>query len=45
MKKNYKKPILETVEFNKCDVITTSGIDLWNGGSGEGVDTDIDWKD
>lgn len=45
MKKNYRKPIFETVKLYDCDVITASGVDEWDGGSGEGVNTDIDWKD
>ena len=44
MKMSYRKPILQRIELEKEDVITTSGgIDTWEGGSGQGADTPIDW--
>lgn len=43
--KKYRKPILQKIELDKEDVITTSGggVDTWEGGSGQGADTPIDW--
>ncbi len=46
--KNYRKPILKKIVFDKEDVITTGGkdgVDTWEGGSGQGADTPIDWRD
>ena len=43
MEKSYRKPILQKIELDSEDVITTSGggVDTWDGGSGTGLDTEI----